>query len=96
MHDEEFKKIIAMLLTKVSELDKAYETTVKQIADVPYSALGSLPKKYESHKKLIKTGDKNPAGLQKIKDFEYDRIETFHLALLHFANAHMYLHARAL
>ena len=96
MHDPEFQKIITLLKNKIDALDGEYRKAINHIAEVPYSALGSLPKKYESCKKLIKTGDKNPAGFQKIKDFEYDRIETFHLAMLHFMNAQMYLHAKAL
>ena len=29
-------------------------------------------------------------------DFEWDRIETYKLSLMHFANANIYLHAQAL
>ncbi len=29
-------------------------------------------------------------------DFEWDRIETYKLSLMHFANANMYLHGQAL
>lgn len=36
------------------------------------------------------------AEVPKIQDFEYERIENIKYALLHFFNAKMYLHAKAL
>ena len=59
-------------------------------------ALGYLPKRFETLKKSIKVAKQTPAEVPKIRDFEYERIENIKLALLHFFNAQMYLHAKAL
>ena len=79
----------------MSILETAYDVAIKHINDVPSAALNQLPTKLEAHKKLIKD-TKNPANQEKIKDFEWDRIETMKLAILHYQNAHMFLHAKAL
>lgn len=59
-------------------------------------SLGFLTTKFEGYKKLILQGDKVPANKEKFMQYEWDRIETTKLALMHFANANMYLHARGL
>ena len=77
-------------------LDKQYETAINHIAQVAMPALGFLPKRFETLKKSIKVAKQTPAEVPKIRDFEYERIENIKLALLHFFNAKMYLHAKAL
>jgi len=59
-------------------------------------SLGSLVTKFERLKKEVAQGDKVPENKEKFMFFEWDRIETTKLALMHFANANMYLHARGL
>jgi len=59
-------------------------------------ALGWLPKRFESLKKSIKMAKQAPSEVPKIRDFEYERLENLKLALLHFFNAKMYLHGKAL
>ena len=64
------------------------------MADVPSNAIGYLPKKNAVLQTQIKLGlTKDPKLLVKIMDFEWDRIETYKLSLMHFANANMYLHS---
>ena len=84
------------LTAKMDELDKVYATTIRHIETVSMGALATLPKKFEAYKKSIKDSAKQPAELEKIKDFEFDRLESTKLSLLHFINAQMYLHAKAL
>ena len=60
------------------------------------SAIGGMPKKLDMWKKLIKAAmsDKNQSKQsEKIMDLEWERLETFKLSLMHFANANMYLHS---
>jgi hypothetical protein len=45
---------------------------------------------------LILQGEKVAANKEKFMQYEWDRIETTKLSLMHFANANMYLHARGL
>lgn len=40
--------------------------------------------------------EKDPSCKEKIKDIEYERIETYRQSLLHYFNAQMFLHAQAL
>ena len=84
------------LLGKMEELDGAYSEAIQHIENVSIAALAGLPKKYDTYKKAIKNSDKDPSELQKIKDFEYDRLEHTKLSLCHFINAQMFLHAKAL
>ena len=77
-------------------LDKHYELATAHIQQVSMSALGFLPKRFELLKKSIKVSKQVPAELPKIHDFEYERMENVKLSLLHFFNAKMFLHARAL
>ena len=58
--------------------------------------LGFLPKRMETLKKSIKLAKQTPAEAPKIYDFEWERLENLKLAMLHFFNAKMYLHAKAL
>ena len=96
IESEQFKRIVLDLLGKVDELDGVYGEAIQHIENVPIAALAGLPKKYETYKKSIRISNKNPAELQKIKDFEYDRLEHTKLSLCHFINAQMFLHAKAL
>jgi hypothetical protein len=59
-------------------------------------ALGYLPKRFEDLKKKIKVAQQAPTEAGKIQDFEYERLENLKLSMLHFFNAKMYLHAKAL
>ena len=77
-------------------LDHAYNTFIKHLTDVPANALGQLPKKFIAWNSLIKMGDKEPKAFNKGMDFEWERIETTKLSLMHIFNAHMFLHARSL
>ena len=45
---------------------------------------------------LIKNAEKEPKVFAKGMDFEWERIETTKLSLMHIFNAHMFLHARSL
>ena len=58
--------------------------------------LGYLTKRFDALKKPIKLAKQVPNEIPKIRDFEYERIENLKFALLHFFNAKMYLHAKAL
>ena len=91
-----FKLCVDEFQNKLEELDKVYEKTIKHIETVAIGAMNTLPTKYEGYKAAIKKSDKQPAELAKIKDFEYDRLEYTKLAMLHFINAKMHLHSRAL
>lgn len=62
------------------------------MTDVSMPALGFLTKRFEVLKKPIKATKE----IKKIQDFEYERLENLKCALLHFFNAKMYLHAKAL
>ena len=64
--------------------------------NVAMPALGYLPKRFETLKKSIKVVKQVKAEVPKVQDFEYERIENIKYALLHFFNAKMYLHAKAL
>ena len=77
-------------------MDHTYTTFIKHLTDVPLNALGQLPKKYLAWKMLIKNGEKEPKAFCKGMDFEWERIETTKLSLLHLFNAQMFLHARSL
>ncbi len=59
-------------------------------------ALGYLPKRFENLKKQIKVVGTVPSEVSKIQEFEYERLENLKLSMLHFFNAKMYLHAKAL
>ena len=59
-------------------------------------ALGYLPKRFENLKKQIKVVSTVPSEASKIQEFEYERLENLKLSMLHFFNAKMYLHAKAL
>ena len=84
---EQFKVVVFELAAKMDELDRVYSTTIRHLESVSIASLVSLPKKLESYKKAIKVSDKQPTELQKAKDFEYDRLESTKLILLHFINA---------
>ena len=45
---------------------------------------------------LIKNAEKEPKVFAKGMDFEWERIETTKLSLMHIFNANMFLHARSL
>ena len=64
--------------------------------NVAMPPLGFLPKRFETLKKSIKVSGQVQSEQVKIRDFEYERIENIKFALLHFFNARMYLHAKAL
>jgi len=84
------------IVKKLDELNVHYLTAIKHIQDVSMPALGYLPKRMEALKKPIKVAKQTPAEAPKIRDFEYERLENLKLAMLHFFNAKMYLHAKAL
>ena len=88
--------IVLELAQKMDQIDKVYETTIRHIETVSLTSLNVLPKKFDDYKKALKTADQKPSELQKIKDFEYDRIEFTKMSVLHFINAQMYLHAKVL
>ena len=93
---EQFKMIVLELAQKMDQIDKVYETTIRHIETISLTSLSVLPKKFDDYKKALKTADQKPSELQKIKDFEYDRIEFTKMSVLHFINAQMYLHAKVL
>ena len=94
VHAQRYQALIDDFCMKLEIIDKAYETAIIHIDSVASNALTHLPTQLELHKKAIKGADKNPAGWDKVKDFEWDRIETTKLAMLHFSNAQMFLHAK--
>lgn len=88
--------MIKAIIKNLELLDREYEKAINHIATVAMPALGFLPKRFETLKKSIKIATQVPAELPKVRDFEYERIENIKLALLHFFNAKMFLHAKAL
>ena len=70
-------------------------TALKHIQDMSVPALGYLPKRFTALSKQIKVA-KGAQMAQQIRDFEYERLENLKYACLHFFNAQMYLHAKAL
>ena len=84
------------IVKKLDELNAHYNLAISHIQDVSMPALGYLPKRFEVLKKSIKVAQQVPAEIDKIRDFEYERLENLKLAMLHFFNAKMYLHAKAL
>ena len=71
----------------LERLQTTYDSSTTHIQDVACNALGFLPKKFENHKKSLKLVEKVPESVQKLKDFEFDRIQYTRQALLHFLNA---------
>ena len=96
VHTARYKAIIDKFCAQLDNLDHAYTTLIKHLTDVPSNALGQLPKKFIALKMLIKNGEKEPKAFGKGMDFEWERIETTKLSLLHIFNAQMFLHARSL
>ena len=93
VHTKTFQAILDRFTRDLANLDADYGTCLKHLADVPCQAIGQLPIKYSVLKKVIKSADVKQQ--RRIMDLEWDRLETCKLALMHFANANMYLHARA-
>ena len=91
-----FIKNIQGIIKKLDELNGHYLQAIKHMQDVATPALGYLPKRFETLKKSIKVAKQVKTEMPKIQDFEYERIENIKYALLHFFNAKMYLHAKAL
>ena len=87
VHTPRYKAILDKFCSNLDTLDHAYNTHLKHLSDVPANALGYLPKKYLAWKLVIKTGEKEPKALQKLMDFEWERIETTKFSLLHIFNA---------
>ena len=87
---------IQSIVKKLDELNTHYMTAIKHMQEVSMPALGYLPKRFEQLKKSIKVAKQVPGEVPKIRDFEYERLENLKLAMLHFFNAKMYLHAKAL
>ena len=97
IHSKTYVSSIQGIIAKLDELNTAYLTAIKHMTDVSMPALGYLTKRFDVLKKSIKVGSKtSPADLGKIRDFEYERLDNIKHALLHFFNAKMYLHAKAL
>ena len=84
IHTPRHQEILDDFIRKIAVLESAYDIAIKHINDVPSAALNQLPTKLEAHNKLIKESQKNPANLEKIKEFEWDRIEALKLAILHY------------
>ena len=80
----------------LSKIEADYDRATKHITDVSCNALGYLPKKFETYQKSIVVANKIPENYNKLKDFEFDRIEYTQKALLHFFNTQMLIHAQAL
>lgn len=89
-------EVIKAIVKRLDELNVHYLTAIKHIQDISMPALGYLPKRMEQLKKNIKLVKQTPADVPKIRDFEWERLENLKLAMLHFFNAKMYLHAKAL
>ncbi len=87
---------INSIVKKLDELDQHYLLAIRHMQDAAMPGLGYLPKRFETLKKSIKVAKQSPADIPKIRDFEYERIENIKFSLLHFFNAKMYLHAKAL
>ena len=88
----QLQQTIKQYSAALDKMAAVYDTAGSHIADVSVNALGYLPKKYETYKKSIKVAEKMPEGINKLKDFEFDRIQYTRQALLHFYNAMMLLH----
>ena len=88
--------MIQSVVKKLEELNGHYLTAIKHMQDVAMPALGYLPKRFETLKKSIKVAKQVKAEIPKIQDFEYERLENLKFSLLHFFNAKMFLHAKAL
>lgn len=87
---------IQSVIKKLDELNNHYLEAIKHMQDVAMPALGFLPKRFDTLKKSIKVAKQVKAEIPKIQDFEFERLENMKYALLHFFNAKMYLHAKAL
>ena len=81
---------------KIGKLADDYQKAIDQITNVSASAVGNLPKKLAGYQKLIQVAEKQKENWDKVRDLEFERIETIKFGLLHFFNAKMYLHAKAL
>ena len=84
------------VIKRLEMLNDHYLKAIEHIQKVSMPALGYLPKRMEALKKPIKVVKLTPAEVPKIQDFEWERLENLKLAMLHFFNAKMYLHAKAL
>ena len=91
-----YLKTVQSVIKRLDELNGHYLQAIKHMQDVAMPALGYLPKRFETLKKSIKVVKQVKAEIPKIQDFEYERLENLKFALLHFFNAKMYLHAKAL
>ena len=83
----QLQKIMTDSSAGLERLQTTYDSSTTHIQDVACNALGFLPKKFENHKKSLKLIEKVPESVQKLKDFEFDRIQYTRQALLHFLNA---------
>lgn len=91
-----FVKTIQNLVVRLDDLNSHYNVAIKHIQDVSMPALGYLPKRMEALKKNIKVAKQSSNDAKKVPEFEYERLENLKLAMLHYFNAKMYLHAKAL
>jgi ABC-type Zn uptake system ZnuABC Zn-binding protein ZnuA len=66
--------IIKNFAKKIDNLEVAYDQATSHINEVSINALGYLPKRFESNKKLIVISDKAQDNVHRLKDFEFDRI----------------------
>lgn len=95
VHSARFKLILDDFCNKLDALEKAYAQAIDHLHSISICSLLYLPMRYEVRKKLIKAAAKDPSSGRFILEFEWERIETSKLAIMHFANANMFLHARA-
>ena len=80
------------------ELDKltsAYKIAINHIDSIASTILSQANKKMDGFKKEIKAEDKQ-GKYDKLRDYEYERLEALEKGLLHYFNAQMFLHAKAM
>ena len=89
------KQIFGEFFSELDKLTSAYKVAINHIDTVASASLNQANKKMESYKKEIKAEDKQGKYV-KLMDYEFDRLEGLEKGLLHYFNAQMFLHAKAM
>ena len=100
-HPRLYQEILNDFKGKLNNLDDAYKKCLAHMAQVSCAGFMALPQKAKAHAAQVTSKQNNmdfgkEAVVRAACELEWQRIETDKLALMHFANACMYLHAQAL
>ena len=94
---KKFKSIIETYSQAMKvNMEASYSQAGKHQDDVAINTIGYLSQKYAGHKNQLKLQNKMENAKEKYKEFEFDRVNDTKLALLHWVNAQMKIHADAL